>query len=62
MKCAACKYEKDWNLDDNGDVVDVGNEEFAKINGVTTLTGDYYKTETVVSLYVCPKCGTVRYE
>ena len=57
MKCAACGYERTE-----------GSERFGKIDGPNgyefslRTSKDNYSTITPVSMFVCPKCGTVRIE
>ena len=55
MKCV-CGYECNKNQDFD---VQVGDEEFIKINGSFHIESSY-RDEIRVDLYACPKCGLVQ--
>ena len=65
MKCAVCNYvkEAEW---ENEDMQKIGDEYFIKVRGNFTIQKDrdygYGSDIKEVSLYACPKCGTVRME
>lgn len=56
MKCAACNYERvyDIEIDQN-----VGDEEFVHINLTATIDEEWGGGK-IVELYACPKCNTVQ--
>ena len=57
MKCI-CGYQRDWQWDDNGDVIQIGEEEFIRLQNTFDDSEEDYRFK----LYICPKCGTVRAE
>jgi len=65
MKCV-CSYEHQNGINDKGDWQEnlVGDEEFVRIEGSVfrVKTDSYYLEYKDVSLFACPKCGTVRME
>jgi hypothetical protein len=66
MKCL-CGYEHKHGINDKGIWQEnlIGNEEFIRIEGSilrVKTNNNYYSDHTDVSLFACPKCGTVRME
>lgn len=66
MKCV-CGYEyrKDeysWVDDEYVELPDIGDEKFRKIRSIFQLEGDdfYRNNHEDVTLYMCPKCRTVK--
>lgn len=65
MKCI-CGYEKGTiytNDNDDDNEVEVGDENFIKLNVAFLRDNSYrgYESDTSPSaLYACPKCGTVK--
>ena len=61
MKCFACNYEYEADYKNMEIVVLKGDEEFNYLKGSFFINGsDYFRTPSEVTLYVCPKCGTVK--
>lgn len=67
MKCV-CGYEYDvyWNGKTGKEfeeIVRVGDEKFIDIKGTFYHEAEYrYESNDKYSLYICPKCGTIRAE
>lgn len=63
MKCI-CGYAHEDGIDDNGDWQKnlIGDKKFIQIRGNFFIEDDYsyHRDEERISLYACPKCGTVR--
>jgi hypothetical protein len=53
MKCV-CGYEKGYN----DDMEIIGDEDFIKLNLITTIKKDW--EDRVVDIYCCPKCKTLK--
>lgn len=70
MKCICGYYHlEDWKIE-NEDIVfqdelrkNNGTEKFKEIYGTFLIKGsDYYETKHEISIYACPKCGTLKIE
>ena len=60
MKCV-CGYEHDTSWDDDGNMKDIGDEEFIYISGHGLyIQGSGYYGDKKVELYACPKCKTLK--
>lgn len=64
MKCAACDYEYTTKWDDAGwcFLPDIGDTPFIPIDGnfTTEKRGNWQTYIDRISLYACPKCGTIK--
>lgn len=63
MKCV-CGYEYDYNFIDGEKVVITGDKPFINSGlwAVFEIDDDYYPTVTRETIYICPKCGTLKIE
>lgn len=65
MRCVVCdyKYKEPTEIEDKIQLVSDDIEGFVKIEGNFIIKTGYYKNFIdEVSLYACPKCGTVKME
>lgn len=68
MKCVCgYEYEDKWNPAGRNYDILKGDEEFIRVEGSFTISRndwchDWCHRTVAVSLYACPKCGTIRME
>lgn len=68
MKCVCgYEYDEEWNSEERRYVVILGDKPFIRLYTSNDIKvyykrrSDYYSNgEEEVSLYACPKCGTVK--
>jgi len=62
MQClCGYKHEKEWNSENKCYFTTEGDSEFVEIGGKFTIEeGDWHKNLRDITVYACPKCGTLR--
>lgn len=59
MKCRACKYEYEKRMMGLG-IEGKGDEEFLTSKTPIIVDDCSYRGERVETVYICPKCGTLK--